>query len=90
MSTTLTLTREQEAWFKAQVAAGAFASVEAAARQLIEDAIFEREIEADDLAWAKPLVDEARTSLARGEGITLEDYRARIAALLAQAAGAAA
>lgn len=35
-------------------------------------------LEIDDLSWAKPLVDEARESLAHGEGMTLEEYRARM------------
>jgi len=39
-------------------------------------------IEADDMAWAKPYVDEARASIARGEGITLEEHQVNIAALL--------
>jgi antitoxin ParD1/3/4 len=37
----------------------------------------------DDLAWAKPYVDEALASLARGEGMTLEEHRKRVAARLA-------
>jgi antitoxin ParD1/3/4 len=32
-------------------------------------------LDIDDLSWAKPLVDEARESLARGEGMTLEEHR---------------
>lgn len=39
---------------------------------------------ADDcLAWAKPLVDEARAATGRGEVLTLEEHRARNAARLA-------
>jgi hypothetical protein len=36
----------------------------------------------DDLAWAKPLVDEALAQVARGEFISLEEHRARNAARL--------
>jgi antitoxin ParD1/3/4 len=37
----------------------------------------------DDLAWAKPYVDEALAAVARGDVITLEEHKRRIAALLA-------
>jgi antitoxin ParD1/3/4 len=84
----ITLTAEQETWLKARVATGDFASVEDAARQLIDERIAERTAEeADDLAWAKPYVDEARAAVARGEFITLEEFKARNAALLASLEG---
>ena len=80
----ITLTPEQETWIKAHVATGHFASVEEAARQLIDDRIAELAREADgehdDMAWAKPLVDEARAAIARGDVLTLEEHRARNAA----------
>jgi len=81
----ITLTPDQEAWLKAHVAAGEFASVEEAARQLITDRIAEiANAEGDDdMAWAKPLVDEARAAVARGETITLEEHRTRNAERLA-------
>ena len=87
----ITLTPEQETWIEARVASGDFASVEEAARQLIDDSIaeFARDDgeEADDLAWAKPLVDEARSDIARGDVLTLEEHRARNAARLAALGG---
>ena len=80
----ITLTPEQETWIKAHVATGDFASVEDAARQLIDDRIAElahdEGDEPDDMAWAKPLVDEARAAIARGDVLTLEEHRARNAA----------
>jgi len=83
----ITLTPEQEIWIKAHVATGAFASVEEAVRQLIDDRIAElageEGSEPDDMAWAKPLVDEARADIARGDVLTLEEHRARNAARLA-------
>ena len=83
----ITLTPEQETWIKAHVATGDFASVEDAARQLIDDRIAElaHDVgdEPDDMAWAKPLVDEARADIARGDVLTLEEHRARNAARLA-------
>jgi len=80
----ITLTPEQEAWCKIHVARGDFASVEEAARQLIDERIAERAAEeSDDLSWAKPFVDEARAAVARGEFVSLEEHKAHNAALLA-------
>jgi len=81
----IALTPEQEAWLEAHVAAGEFASVEEAVRQLIDDRIAEIANAGgyDDMAWAKPLVDEARAVIARGETITLEEHRTRNAERLA-------
>ncbi len=77
----ITLTPEQETWIKARVATGDFASVEEAARQLIDERIAELARDAgDDMAWAKPLVDESLAALERGDFITLEEHRARNAA----------
>ncbi len=87
----ITLTPEQETWIKAHVATGDFASVEEAARQLIDDRIAElahdEGDEPDDMAWAKPLVEEARADIARGDVLTLEEHRARNAARLAALRG---
>jgi antitoxin ParD1/3/4 len=74
------LTPEQETWIKARVAAGDFPSVEDAVRQLIDERIAElaQEVEEhDDMAWAKPLVDEGLAAFERGEFITLDEHRAR-------------
>jgi antitoxin ParD1/3/4 len=83
---TITLTPEQLAWLDAEVARGHFQSIEEAARQLIDQGIAERMAE-DDLAWAKPLVDEALADVARGDVITLEEHEARTAARLAAMKG---
>jgi len=69
------LTPEQESWIKARVASGDFASVEQAARRLIDERI--AELENDDMAWAKPMVDEGLAALESGDFISLEDHRAR-------------
>ncbi len=80
----ISLTPEQQAWLDAHVSRGDFASIEDAARQLIDERIAERAIEEhDDLAWAKPHVDEAMTDVARGDVISREEHRARNAARLA-------
>jgi antitoxin ParD1/3/4 len=66
------------------VARGDFPSIEEAGRQLIDERIAERAAEdGDDLAWAKPYVDEARAAVARGDVPTLDEHKARNAARLA-------
>jgi antitoxin ParD1/3/4 len=81
---TITLSPEQVAQLQAFVTRGEFASIEDAARQLIDERLAERSIEEnDDLSWAKPYVDEALAELARGEGMTLEEHKRRMAARLA-------
>ena len=77
---TITLTPEQEAWVAAHVQSGEFPSVEAAVRQLIDERIAELALEADDLAWAKPSVEEGLAALERGDVMTLEEHKARNAA----------
>ena len=80
----IALNPDQEARIKARVATGDFASVEDAARQLIDEALVERALEeSDDMAWAKPYVDEALAEVTRGEEISHEEHRARNAARLA-------
>jgi len=85
---TITLTPEQQAWLRAHVERGDFASMEEAVRQLIDERIAEIAVEeGDDLAWAKPYLDEALADVARGDVITLEEHElrsdARVAAMKA-------
>ncbi len=48
------------------------------ARSLIDAAIMDPTmLDGDDLAWAKPLVDEALAASERGEVMSLETHRAR-------------
>jgi antitoxin ParD1/3/4 len=65
----------QQKWLEAQVAKGEFASIEDAVQQMIAE---QMALEADDLAWAKPYVDEAREAVARGDVFTLEQHEARM------------
>lgn len=74
---TVTLTREQQAWLEAEVAAGHFPSVEDAVRIAVADL---KAMHTGDLAWAKPYVDAARAAVARGETMSLEEHRARMVA----------
>ena len=84
---TITLTAELEARLNALVRSGAFVSVEEAARCLLNERLTEREMERDDLEWAKHLVDEGVTALERGEFITLGEHKARNAARIAALKG---
>ena len=74
MATTIRLTAEQESWLEARVADGEFGSIEEAALRCLDDRIAE---EADDLLWAKPLLDEAYADIARGDVISLEEHEER-------------
>jgi antitoxin ParD1/3/4 len=80
----ITLTPKQETWIKARVASGDFTSIEEAARQAIDDRIAELALDKDDdMAWAKPHVDEGLAAFERGDVIALEQHSARNAARLA-------
>ena len=73
---TITLPREQQQWLEAQVKAGYYDSIEDAVASIVAERMH---VGVDDLAWAKPLVEEALAAVDRGEGMTLEEYRARMA-----------
>ena len=79
----ISLSPDQRAWLAAQIESGEFESMDDAIGQLVEEHITERMIEQDDLARAKPYVDEALAAAKNGEAISHEDYRARNAARLA-------
>jgi len=66
----ITLPADLEAWARAEVAAGRADSVEA----LVADALGERRAE---IEYVRAKLDEARASLARGEGIPLEEFLRR-------------
>ena len=77
----ITITPEQTAWLQAEVAGGRFASLDEAAQYMLDA---QRDIEADEAAWIKPLLDEAMADIDRGEGISFEEFEAHIAARLAK------
>jgi antitoxin ParD1/3/4 len=68
------LTKDDEDWLRAQVAAGRFSSLDEALALAIDS------LRAEDaeLAWAKPLIDEGLAELDRGESIPAEEVFARI------------
>lgn len=70
---TITLLREQQEWLEAQVKAGAYDSIDQAVASIVAERMH---LDIDDLAWAKPLVDEVLAAAERGETMTLEEYRA--------------
>jgi antitoxin ParD1/3/4 len=76
------VTPEQLKWIEQQVARGKFASVEDAVRLAVADLMV---VDADDLEWAEPLVDEARASIARGEGAAAKAVKAELDAYLKSA-----
>jgi antitoxin ParD1/3/4 len=80
---TITLTPEQLARLSAFVARGDFPSIEEAARQMLDERLAERDLEEDDLAWAKPYVEEALAEAAKGRVISREEHEARTAARIA-------
>jgi antitoxin ParD1/3/4 len=71
----ITLPPEQRKWLEAQVAAGRFASVDEAVIVAVADLMA---IENDDLVWARPYVDQAFESVARGDVISGEEFFARL------------
>jgi antitoxin ParD1/3/4 len=71
----ITLTPEQQRWLEAEVAAGRLPSVEDAVRMAVADF---KTINTDDLRWAKPYVEQARASVARGDVISGEEFLERL------------
>jgi antitoxin ParD1/3/4 len=74
------LPNNQQKWLEEQVAAGRFGSVDDAVAVAVADLMG---IDDDDLAWAKPYVDEARADVAKGQTVSLEDALADMDAHLA-------
>jgi antitoxin ParD1/3/4 len=70
---------EQQKWLEAEVAAGSFSSVDEALAVAVADPMA---IHKDDLAWAKPYVEQARASVARGDILSGEEYFKRLNAKL--------
>jgi antitoxin ParD1/3/4 len=79
---TITLTSEQQKWLEAEVAAGHFVSIEEAIQIAIAELM--RPVDTTDLSWAKPYIDEARASLARGGGIPADQVFTEVDARLKQ------
>jgi Arc/MetJ-type ribon-helix-helix transcriptional regulator len=67
----VSLSREQQEWLEAEVAAGRFSSVDEALAAAVAEL---KALQEDDLAWAKHYVDEARASVASGDVISGEEF----------------
>jgi len=65
------LPANQKQWLEAQIAAGHFTSIDEALALAVADMMA---VETDDLAWAKPYIDEARASVARGGVIPGDEF----------------
>lgn len=78
----ITLPPDQRKWLEAEVAAGHYESLDEALASAVSGLM---DLAADDLAWAKPQVDQARASLARGDvlpgGHYLKQLETKIAKL---------
>jgi antitoxin ParD1/3/4 len=72
------LTKDHENWLREQIAAGRFSSLDDA----LAEAIDSLRAEDEELAWAKPLIDDGLAELNRGESIPAEEVFARIEASL--------
>ena len=73
------LPADQLKWLEDQVTSGRFASISEALVVAVADLMT---IQNDDLAWAKPYVDEARASIARVDVSSGEDFLGRLDARL--------
>jgi Arc/MetJ-type ribon-helix-helix transcriptional regulator len=71
----ITLPREQQEWLEAQVRAGAYSSVEDAVATILGQHM---NLDLDDMAWARSLVDEGRGCIERCETLTLDEHLSQI------------
>jgi antitoxin ParD1/3/4 len=67
----ISLPKEQLEWLEAEVAAGHFSSIDEALSLAVAELKLLHE---DDLAWAKPHVDDARRQVARGDTLSGDEF----------------
>ena len=72
----IALNPEQQKWLEAQVANGEFASLEDAIVLAVAGLMIGSDD--DELVWAKPLVEAAHASIARGEGLPASVVKAEL------------
>lgn len=72
---TITLPPDQRQWLEAQVAAGHFPSVDEAVQAAVAEMMA---LATEDFEWARPYIEEADASLARGEGIPGAQFLERL------------
>jgi Arc/MetJ-type ribon-helix-helix transcriptional regulator len=73
---TTQLPSDVQDWIDQRVRAGAFKTP----AEAIAFAVRQLASPDEDLSWIAPLLDEARAEIARGEGLSLEEFRARMRA----------
>jgi antitoxin ParD1/3/4 len=71
----ISLSPEQQRWLEAEIAAGRFNSIDDAVATAIAELM---SVQTDDLGWAKPYVEQARASVARGDAISGDDFLRRL------------
>jgi len=71
----ITLPSEQQKWLEAEIAAGRFDSIDDAVAAAVAELM---SVDGDDLAWARPCVEQARASVARGDVISGEEFFERL------------
>ena len=71
----ISLPSEQQKWLEAEVAAGRFDSIGDALAAAVAELM---SADRTDLAWAKPYVEQARASVARGDVISGEEFFKRL------------
>ena len=72
----INLSSNQREWLEAEVAAGHFELVDDAIAAAVAELM---SLSGDDLAWAKPYVEQPRASVARGDVITGDEFFKRLA-----------
>jgi predicted transcriptional regulator len=74
---------DTEEWLKAQVAEGRFESIEDAVEALVaEHQITQAELDASDLSWAKPYIDEGLAAIEAGDLVPAEEVHRELLARL--------
>jgi len=71
----ITLPPEQQKWLEAEVTAGRFHSIDDAVAAAVAELM---SIHDDDLAWARPYVEQARASVARGDVVSGDEFFKRL------------
>jgi antitoxin ParD1/3/4 len=67
----ISLPKEQLDWLEAEVAAGHFSSIDEALSLAVAEL---KSLHENDLAWAKPYVDEAREQVVQGETLSGDEF----------------
>jgi antitoxin ParD1/3/4 len=74
---------DTEKWLETQVAQGHFESIEDAVESLVvEHQMKQAELDAADLSWAKPYIDEGLAAIEAGDVIPAEEVHKELLARL--------